>query len=179
MKKTITLSHIAAVSQNHVIGTGNDLPWSIPEDLKYYKEKTKGKIIIMGRKTFDSLGKPLPNRLNIVVTRCTDYQPKGTIVFNSVMQAINYSQQKDMIKKYGKEVFIIGGGEIFKQTLDMVDRLYITRIYKDYEGDSFYPEIPEDQFKEVKNTKRTEPVPFAFLVFDRIKEAPPAVNPLT
>lgn len=168
-KKTI-LAHMAAVSKNNVIGISNKLPWHIPEDLKYYKDKTEGKIIIMGRKTFESLGKPLPKRLNIVVTRSTDFQPKGTVVFNSVMQAINYSKQEDMIKKYGKEIFIIGGSEIFKQTLDMADRLYITRIDKDYEGDSFYPEISEEDFQEVKRKDRqteTEATPFSFLVYER------------
>lgn len=167
----IILSHIAAASQNHVIGLANNLPWDIPKDLEYYKDKTKGKVIIMGRKTFESLGKPLPNRLNIVVTRNTDFQPKGTLVFNSVVQAINYSKQEDMIKKYGTEIFIIGGAEIFKQTLDMVDRLYITRIHKDYEGDALYPEIQQDKFKEVKrNDMMEEPIPFSFLVYEKIQQ---------
>ncbi len=165
----IILSHMVAASQNNVIGLKNNLPWHIPEDLKYYKTKTTGKPLIMGRKTFESLGKALPDRLNIVVTRNKSFKAKNTVIFSSVKKCINFCKQKKIIQKYGTEIFIIGGGEIFSQTIDIVDRLYITRIYKDYEGDTFYPEIPKNKFKEMSRIDRTEPVPFSFLIFERIK----------
>ncbi|MGI9548416.1 MAG: dihydrofolate reductase [Bdellovibrionales bacterium] len=162
----IILSHMVAASQNQVIGIKNKLPWHIPEDLKYFKNTTLGKSIIMGRKTFESLGKALPHRLNVVVTRNKSFQAPDTVVYESIEAAIEYCKKSMIIEKYGSEIFITGGGEIFKQTISFMNRLYITRIYKNYEGDSFYPEIP-NVFKEVSRIDRKEPVPFSFLVFEK------------
>ena len=167
MSEKIILSHITAVSQNHVIGKNNKLPWHIPEDLKYFYKMTKNKALIMGRKTFESLGKALPQRLNVVLTRDKNFQPEGALVFSSFDTALKYCKQKKILEKYGKEIFITGGGAVYKQTLPLMDRLYVTRIYKDYEGDAFYPEIPEHQFKEVSRIDRTEPVPFSFLTYEK------------
>ena len=166
----IILSHIVAVSKNNVIGLKGELPWDIPEDLKYFFNKTKEKSLVMGRKTFESLGKALPNRLNIVITRQADFKAKDTVVFSSFEKALNYAKKEDIIQKYGTEIFIGGGGEIYKQTLPLMDRLYITRIHREYEGDAFYPSIPENQFKQTRREDRKEPVPFSFLIYERIKK---------
>ncbi|PJF33636.1 MAG: dihydrofolate reductase, partial [Phototrophicales bacterium] len=133
------LSHIVAVAQNDVIGVNNDLPWDIPEDMKFFREKTKGKALIMGRKTFESVGHPLPKRLNVVVTRQKSYQPEGAVVVSSVNEAIKLCEGKK--DEYGDEVFIIGGGEIFKDTIDMVDIIYLTRIHREFDGDIKYPTV--------------------------------------
>ncbi len=159
------LSHIVAAAKNGVIGVNNTLPWDIPEDMKFFRDTTKGKIIIMGRKTFESVGHPLPNRLSIVITRQKGYQHKGVIVVPTLKEAIEYA--KTQTGKYGDEVFIIGGGEIFKESMDIVDIIYLTRIHKDYPGDIVYPEVPMDKFKLATQLDRTEPVPFSFLKYLR------------
>ena len=168
MSKKIILSHIVAVSQNNVIGLKNKLPWHIPEDLKYFYSTTKNKALIMGRKTFQSLGKSLPNRLNVVLTKNKGFKADGAVVFASFDEALKYCQKDKILEKYGKEIFITGGGEIYKQSLPLMDRLYITRINKEYEGDAFYPEIPRNQFKELSRIDRSEPIPFSFLLYERI-----------
>lgn len=167
MSQKIILSHMVAASKNNVIGFKNKLPWDIPEDLKYFFDRTKNKVLIMGRKTFESLGKALPNRLNLVLTRDKTFKKEGALVFSSFDEALNYAKGEEILKKYGREIFITGGGEIYKQTLPLMDRLYVTRIHKEYEGDAFYPEIPQDQFQEVSRIDRSEPVPFSFLVYEK------------
>ena len=166
----IILSHIVAASKNNVIGLKGELPWNIPEDLQYFFNKTKNRVLIMGRKTFESLGKALPNRLNIILTNRSDFKAKDTVVFSNFEKALDYAKQDNNIKKYGTEIFIGGGGEIYKQTLPLMDRLYITRIHKEYEGDAFYPPVPADQFEEVSRIDRLEPVPFSFLLYEKIKK---------
>jgi dihydrofolate reductase len=161
------LSHIVAASENSVIGKEGGLPWSIPEDMKFFKDKTKGKIIIMGRKTYESVGHPLPNRLNVVVTRQPGYKAEGGIVFTNVAAAIEYA--KTRVKDFDPEIFIIGGGEIYKETLSIVDRIYLTRIHKKIDGDTYYPEVPTKVFSLVDQSDRTEPVPFSFLTYERQK----------
>jgi len=159
----MTLSHIVAASQNNVIGVNNDLPWHIPEDMKFFRDKTKGKSLIMGRKTFESVGHPLPKRLNVVVTRQKDYAPEGAVVVSSVEDGIEICKSK--VDEYGDEVFIIGGGQIFKDTMDIVDIIYLTRIHKDYDGDILYPDVDPLKFEEVERREREEPVPFSFLTY--------------
>ncbi len=159
------LSHMVAASRNNVIGKDNDLPWHIPEDLRYFREKTKHKALIMGRKTFDSVEHPLPHRLNVVITRNQNYKPDGCHCVQNLDQAISIC--KNQISKYGEEIFIIGGGQIFRETIDLVDRIYLTRIHRDYDGDIFYPEFDESKFTLVSRVDRTEPEPFSFLVYHR------------
>lgn len=159
------ISHIVAAAKNNVIGTENTLPWDIPEDMKFFRDTTKGKAIIMGRKTFESVGHPLPKRLNVVVTRQKDYEAKGGHVFSSIEDAIAFC--KKHTDEYGEEIFIIGGGEIYKQSLPLVDTIYLTRIHQDFDGQVTYPEVPMDQFEEVERKDRTEPVAFSFLTFKR------------
>ena len=134
------LTIIAAASANNVIGFDNKLIWNIPKDLKRFKELTQGHSVIMGRKTFESLPSPLPNRRNIVVTRNKDYSLEGIEVFSSIEDAIDVCRD-DL------QPFIIGGGEIYSQTINLVDKIELTRVYKDYQGDAFFPEIPQDKFE--------------------------------
>jgi dihydrofolate reductase len=161
------LSHIVAVAANDVIGVNNDLPWDIPEDMKFFRDKTKGKALIMGRKTFESVGHPLPNRLSVVITRQTDYNPGHSeiVVKPDLKSAIEYCATQ--VGKYGDEVFIIGGGEIFKDSMDIVDVIYLTRIHQDFKGDILYPRVDPKKFDLVEQRDRTEPVPFSFLTYKR------------
>ena len=168
-QKKIILSHIAAVSKNNILGYKNKLPWHIPEDLEYFYRMTKHKALIMGRKTFESLGKALPHRLNVVLSRDKGFKPKRAKVFSSFEEALNFCKTSKMINKYGREIFIGGGGEIYKQTLPLADRLYISRIHREYKGDAFYPEIPKNLFKETERLDRKTPVPFSFLTYDKIR----------
>jgi dihydrofolate reductase len=130
------VSLIAAVSKNGVIGVDNKLPWYIPQDLKRFKELTTNNVVIMGRKTYESIGKPLPNRLNIVVSRNKDLEIDGCLVVDSISKAI---------KKAGsdKEIFIIGGGEIYRKSIKFADEIYLTRIDTIHEGDTTFPELSE------------------------------------
>lgn len=159
------LSHIVAAARNGVIGKDNGLPWDLPEDMKFFREKTKGKALIMGRKTFESVGHPLPKRLNVIVTRKKDYQPEGAVVVSSLDEAINYC--KDKTNEYGEEIFIIGGGEIFKNSMDKVDIIYLTRIHQDFNGDVKYPDVDPLKFEEIERRDRQDPIPFSFLTYRR------------
>jgi dihydrofolate reductase len=159
------LSAIAAMSRNRVIGRANQLPWNIPEDMKYFRDKTKGRIMIMGRKTFESFGgKVLPGRFHIVITRQADYKfahPQVKIV-SSLEEAI--SAAKPLINQYGEEVFVIGGGEIYKQSLPVLDRLYLTIIEEDYDGDAWFPEF-DDKILKLKNTEKRQG--FSFNIYEK------------
>jgi dihydrofolate reductase len=161
------ISHIAAVSKNRVIGHQGDLPWKISEDLKYFKARTLNKCIIMGRKTFDSLGKPLPNRRNVVITRDPNWSHPGVVVFNNVLEAIRDCQkQKD---QYGDEIMIVGGAEIYNQTLFLAQRLYLTLIDDEVVGDAFYPEW-EEEFELTEKVDRNEGGhKYSFCLFERKK----------
>lgn len=163
------LSHIVAVSENDVIGVNNTLPWDIPEDMKFFRDKTRGKALIMGRKTFESVGHPLPQRLNVVITRQPDYKPpaENVVIQSDLESAIAYCRTQ--VSKYGDEVFIIGGGEIFKQSMPLVDVIYLTRIHKDFAGDVLYPKVESRDFDLVERRDRDEPVPFSFLTYARKK----------
>ena len=131
MKITI----VAAIASNNVIGQKNSLPWDIPEDLKRFKQLTSGHTILMGRKTFDSIGRPLPNRTNIVMTKDTNYQKEGVEIVFDEREALN------LIKDLNQEVFIIGGSKIYELFEPWATSLIITRVLKDFEGDAFFPNI--------------------------------------
>ncbi len=135
------LSHIVAASENNVIGSHNELPWKLPNDFKYFKNKTWGMPVIMGRKSYESLKKALPGRINIVVTKKNDWKADDAIVVNNIDDAIKKGEGSDV-----KEIFIIGGGEIFRQTMDRISRIYITRVHANVEGDTFYPEIDSSKW---------------------------------
>lgn len=163
------LSHIVAAARNGVIGTQNTLPWDIPEDMKFFRDKTKGHIMIMGRKTFDSFGgKALPNRFHIVVTRQTMKSEVPNVVYvKTISEAVDFA--RSILRQYPEEVFIIGGGEIYAQTMSIVDRIYLTRIDKDFDGDAKYPVIPKSDFEVTDKSDRESPIPFSFLMYKRIK----------
>jgi dihydrofolate reductase len=129
------ISLIAALSENRVIGKGNKLPWHIAEDLKRFKQLTLHHPVIMGRKTFESIGRLLPDRMNIVISRDPAYRVEGAVVANSLEQAIAIASQQDRT-----EVFVIGGGQIFKEAITIADRLYLTLVHTSLEGDAFFPE---------------------------------------
>src|SRR3989344_3197581 len=143
------ISIIVAHSRNMAIGKANALLWRLPEDLKRFKKLTTGHPIIMGRKTYQSIGKPLPDRTSIVVTRDTDLEIPGCIVAHSLVEAIEKAREIDH-----EEVFIIGGAEIYKQALSLADRLYVTQVDMDVDGDAFFPEYIKDFTKEVFREER-------------------------
>jgi len=161
---TNELTIIAAASINNVIGNKNKLIWHISKDLIRFKELTLNHAVIMGRKTFESLPYPLPNRLNIVVTRNTSYNNEGIVVCKSIEEALLHC-------KNDSQPFIIGGGEIYSQTIDIADKIELTRVYKIYDGDAYFPKIPEEKFKlineETNETNGDEKVKYSFLTYKR------------
>jgi len=164
------VSLIVAVSENGVIGKNNDLIWHLPKDMKYFKEKTLGHHIIMGRKNFESIPhkfRPLRSRVNIIVTRNRDYTAKDCIIATSIESAIDYSKSNKE-----DEVFIIGGGEIYKQSIqkNLVDKIYLTRVHADFDGDTFF-ETPSSNWmieSEVKKKKDEKHLfDYTFLVYTK------------
>jgi dihydrofolate reductase len=148
MKKHLPLSLIAALGENRVIGTNNSMPWHLPADFKYFKATTLGKPIIMGRKTWDSLGRPLPGRLNLVVTRQKDLTLEGAEVFTSLADAI--ARAEEWAHEQGvAEVMLIGGAQLYAHGLAQADRLYLTRVELTPEGDAWFPEFDESEWKLV------------------------------
>lgn len=163
------LSHIVAVSKNRVIGRANNLPWHIPEDLRYFKKTTKGHIIIMGRKTFESIGKrALPGRLNIVISRRQNYEvPPGVALFSKVEEAIAFAKKE--CKHWGEEIFICGGGEIYQQTLSVVNKIYLTEVdITISDGEVFYPDVDEREFQLVSDSPMSSEINYNFKVFHRL-----------
>jgi dihydrofolate reductase len=141
------ISIIVAVAENNVIGKNNTLPWHLPADMKYFKDKTMGHCVVAGRKNFESIPakyRPLPGRINLVVTRNEHYAYPQAEVVHSLEEAIKRAEELGET-----ELFIIGGGEIFKQSLSIVDKIYLTRIHHAFDGDVFFPEIPEPEWKEI------------------------------
>lgn len=146
----MSIALIAAVAKNNVIGKKGAMPWYLPEDLKRFKKITTGHVVLMGRKTFESilehLGKPLPDRTNFVITRDDSYQvPEGVVVYTDLEKALSDYQDQDL--------YVIGGGEIFSQTFDRADKLYITHIDKEYDGDVFFPEIDPSVWQKAAEEK--------------------------
>lgn len=156
------LSIIAAMAQNRVIGIDNTLPWRLPDDLKHFKALTIGHHILMGRKTFDSLGKPLPGRTSVVITRSRDLQLPGCIVANSIEDAIAACDRDN-------EIFIIGGAELYLQALDFADRIYLTEIKAEFEGDAWFPEIDLGLWLESERSPRESDsgLKYDFVVYDK------------
>ncbi|RAJ05051.1 dihydrofolate reductase [Chitinophaga skermanii] len=140
------LSIIVAASENNVIGINNQLPWKLSADLKFFKNTTWGSPIIMGRKTYESIGRPLPGRQNIVITRQANYQPEGVQVVGSIEAAIATAQAWDV-----QEAFITGGTEIFLQAFPFVNRVYLTRVKAHIEGDAYFPALPASEWQLISN----------------------------
>lgn len=136
---------IAAVAENNALGKNNDLLWHLPSDFKRFKELTSGYHIIMGRKTFESFPKPLPNRTHIIISRQKDYHPEGCIVVENLEKAITICPKNE-------DSFIIGGGEIYSQSIHLVDQLDITRVHHSFEADVYFPEIDSDIWELTSET---------------------------
>lgn len=162
-----SLSLIVAAAENNVIGKDNQLIWHLSDDLKRFKKLTSGHHIIMGRKTFESFPKPLPNRTHIVITRQKDYKaPKGVIVVHTMKEAVSVATLNDA------EPFVIGGGEIYKQALPFATKIELTRVHHEFEGDTYFPEIDMKDWKETANVFHTKDdkheYEFSFLTYERV-----------
>jgi dihydrofolate reductase len=164
------MSLIVAMSDNRVIGRNNAMPWHLPEDLKFFKRVTMGKPIIMGRNTYESIGKPLPGRANIVITRNPDYLVDGVHVVNSVEEAIELAGQLTAPDSEA-EIMVIGGSQIFDLTLPIADRIYLTELHTKIQGDVFFPRFPRDQWQEIARENRPatpeNPFTYSFLILER------------
>lgn len=151
MKPETPIAMIAALSRNRVIGVGNRLPWYLPEDLKRFKSLTLGKPLVMGRKTFESIGRPLPGRLNIVITRDRHYHREGIRVCHSLDEALQLADHQAMIDA-AAEIMVMGGGEIYRQALPVADRLQLTEVDVEIEGDAFFPDFLNGEWQEVERS---------------------------
>lgn len=140
------ISIIAAMADNRVIGIENRLPWSLPADMKWFRQQTLGKPVLMGRKTYDSIGKPLPGRRNIVISRDSSLKLKGCEVVNSLKSALESCSGAE-------EIMIIGGASFYEQTLPHAHRLYLTQVHTEIEGDAYFPEINHSEWQEVERTE--------------------------
>ncbi len=158
MQKSI----IVAKAENNVIGKNNDLIWHMPNDMKHFRSTTMGHYIIMGRKTFEATKKPLPGRTSIVITRNEDYKAEGCIVVRNIEDAFRLGEENKQ-----EEVFILGGGEIYKQAIELADKIYLTEIHDSFEGDTYFPEIDYSRWKEIKREElepdEKNPHPYAFV----------------
>lgn len=143
------ISIIVAADLNNTIGSNNDLLWRIPEDLKRFKSLTMGKLCIMGRKTFESIGKPLPGRRFVIITRDSSYKQAGCEVVSSLDAALALGVLEE-------EIMIIGGGEIYRQALPFTDKVYLTRVLADFEGDTFFPELPTSEWMATEKSEVLE-----------------------
>lgn len=165
-KNKMTISCIVAKANNNVIGHNNKMPWHISEDLKYFKKVTSGHTIILGRKNYESIGRPLPNRTNIIVTRDKTFKCPSCVVVHSIEIALKYAFENGE-----NEAFIIGGGQIYKQTIEYWDKLYITEIDEEFEGDVFFPEVNYKEWKLISkqclNKNKNNKYNFCFNVFER------------
>lgn len=135
---------VVAAAENNVIGKDNGLIWHLPADLRHFKQLTMGHPMLMGRKTFESIGKPLPGRTSIIITNQKDYAADGCIVTHSVQEAIEQAKALD------EEVCIIGGAEVYRQALPFTDTIYLTRIHHTFEGDVFFPELKDEEWETLK-----------------------------
>lgn len=158
------------MTTNRVIGKDNGLIWHLPNDLKFFKTKTMGKPMIMGRNTFESIGKPLPGRTNIVVTRSQSYSAQGVVVTHSLEQAITLARDiatKDNVD----EIMIIGGAQIYEQSLKIADRLYLTQVHANLEGDAFFPVFNINEWQEVEREDfkacDKNPLDYSFIILDK------------
>ncbi len=154
------ISLIAAMAENRVIGRGNSIPWNIPADLKRFRAITMGHPVIMGRKTFDSIGGVLPGRKTVILTRNKFYEAEGSVVVNSLRDAL------DACENAG-EVFICGGGEVYREALPLASRIYLTVVHMNADGEVRFPEIPDDFMEVEREEMVTEPILCTFILFER------------
>ena len=160
----MTISLIVAASRNNIIGSGGDLPWHLPDDLKNFKRLTTGKPIIMGRKTHESIGRPLPDRHNIVLTRDEHYVADGCDVVNTIDDAINLVAEAD-------EIMVIGGGQVYAAFLPVARRIYLTRVHAEFDGDTVFPVLDDSEWQLVSTESHPGDAEhlhaFDFMVFER------------
>ncbi len=160
---------MVAAASNGVIGRNNELPWHLPKDLQYFKQTTMGKPVIMGRKTFDSIGRPLPGRANIIVTRQQDYYADGVEIVHSLEDGLVLAQ-KMAAEKSLDEVMVIGGAELYRQSLPVIDRVYLTQVHADVEGDAFFPPL-DNNWRCISEEKHKacekNPFDYSFCIFER------------
>jgi len=166
----IRLAVIVAAAENGVIGRNNALPWHLPQDLRYFKQVTMGKPIVMGRKTFESIGRPLPGRTNIVITRNPDFTAEGVRVVASLDEALRLAEDIALIDS-AQELVVIGGAEIYKASIPRADRLYITEVHASIQGDAFLPKIDWAHWREVDRERHgasdENPYEYSFVVYSR------------
>ena len=155
------------MAENRVIGVNNTLPWRLPDDLKHFRRLTTGHPVIMGRRNYESIGKPLPDRANIVVTRNPNFRAPGCVVKHSLDEALSPNGN-------AAEIFIIGGAEIYRQAFDRADRLYLTLVHAQVDGDRYFPDFDQRQWRETSRERHEaddrHPYPFTFLAYDRQTE---------
>lgn len=160
------ISLVVAASENNVIGKNNQLLWHLPNDMKFFKNTTWAMPVVMGRKTFESLGKPLTGRTNIVITHRENWKEEGVKVVQSLDEAIEVASDVD-----AREVFIIGGGEIFRQSINRADKVYLTRVHAALEGDTFFPELPASDWELASNldfpADNKHAFPYSFQIWQR------------
>ena len=156
------ISLIAAMGKNRVIGADNSIPWKLPQDMKRFKELTTGKPVVMGRKTFEAIGRMLPNRTNIIITRDRNYKAEGCVVVHSTEEALKAANKN-------QEFMIIGGAEIYKQFLPIANKMYLTFIDKNFEGDAYFPEYDKNEWKEVSREEHADEngLKYAFVNLER------------
>lgn len=159
-----------AVADNGVIGKDNDMPWHVSSDLKRFKALTMGKPLLMGRRTFESIGRPLPGRVNVVITRDETFFAKGILIASSIENAMEICEQ-DADEKGVDEIAVIGGGSIYKALWDRADRLYVTHVHAEPEGDTFVPDIDEQVWKQISKDETVQgerdSAPMTFAVYER------------
>lgn len=163
----LRLSILVAMARNRIIGRNNQLPWYLPADLKHFKTLTMGQVIVMGRKTYESIGRPLPGRVNIIITRQTDYKALGAIVVNSIEDALRIGKETGTA---ANENFIIGGEELYRQVLKICQRMYVTEIQKDFEGDTSFPVFDPNDWEETQREKHfseSNQMEYHFVILDR------------
>jgi dihydrofolate reductase len=163
------VSLIAAVAENRIIGRGDELPWRLPADMRHFKELTTGHTVIMGRRTFETLRQPLPNRRNVVVTRDREYRRTGAEIVHSIEGALSNARGDE-------EVFVAGGGEIYELALPHADRLYLTIVHAEFEGDTVFPDLNLEEWRLVEsirhNADEKHSIPFSFLTYERARKRP-------
>jgi len=157
------ISLIVAMASNRVIGNRGEIPWKIPGEQQMFKKITLGHSVIMGRKTYESLGRPLPGRTNIVITRNNDYQAPGCIVVHNFSAALQACPDGE------EEAFICGGGQLYRETLPAADRIYLTVLSREATGDTYFPEVPAGDFTVVKSEFVNGEQPYHFYIYRRIK----------
>jgi len=159
------ISLIVAMASNRVIGDKGEIPWKIPGEQKMFKEFTMGHTMIMGRKTYEAIGRALPGRTNIVITRQSEYQAPGCIVVHDLDSALeSCSSEED-------EAFIIGGGQIYNETISAADRIYLTVLPREVSGDTYFPEFSESDFKIIKSDFIDAVEPYHFYIYERVKDS--------